>query len=149
MTPWATICRPSGPENQFIPNFFLRPKIRLHSCANTLGGDPNPRPRNWITCYFPVIRCICFQSGCSTPSGGPRQFLTPYGVEFVEMDDLQRIYIFDVGGPHTYRIVYMDGRPHPKDKDLVPDYYGHSVGRWEGDTLVVDSVVYNEKFWLY
>jgi hypothetical protein len=79
------------------------------------------------------------------PSGGPRQFLTPYGVEFVEMPDLQRLYIFDIGGPHTFRIIYMDGRPHPKD--WTPDYYGHNVGHWEGDTLVIDSVGYNEKFW--
>jgi len=80
------------------------------------------------------------------PSGGPRQFLTPYGVEFVELPDLQRMFIFDVGGPHTFRIIYMDGRPHPKD--FVPDYYGHNVGHWEGDTLVIDSVGYNEKFWI-
>ena len=80
------------------------------------------------------------------PSGGPRQFLTPYGVEFVDMPEMKRIYIFDVGGPHTYRIIYMDGRPHPKD--LVPSYYGHNVGHWEGETLVVDSVGYNEKFWV-
>ncbi len=79
------------------------------------------------------------------PSGGPRQFLTPYGVEFVELPELQRIFIFDVGGPHTFRIIYMDGREHPKN--LEPSYYGHNVGRWEGDTLVVDSVGYNEKFW--
>src|SRR5688572_32291063 len=37
------------------------------------------------------------------PSGVLRQFLTPYGVEFVELADLQRIFIFDIGGPHTYR----------------------------------------------
>jgi hypothetical protein len=79
------------------------------------------------------------------PSGGPRQFLTPYGVEFVELPDLQRMFIFDVGGPHTFRIIYMDGRPHPKD--FPPDYYGHNVGHWEGDTLVIDSVGYNERFW--
>ena len=47
------------------------------------------------------------------PSGVARQFMTPYGVEFVEMPELQRIYIFDEGGPHTFRIVYMDGRTHP------------------------------------
>jgi hypothetical protein len=80
------------------------------------------------------------------PSGGPRQFLTPYGVEFVELPDLQRMFIFDVGGPHTFRIIFMDGRTHPKD--FVPDYYGHNVGHWEGDTLVIDSVGYNEKFWI-
>ena len=36
----------------------------------------------------------------------------------------------------------MDGRSHPKD--LTPTYYGHSVGQWEGDTLVVDTVGFNE-----
>ncbi len=80
------------------------------------------------------------------PSGGTRQFLTPYGVEFVELPDIQRIYIFDIGGPHTYRTIYMDGRKHPEK--LTPSYYGHSIGHWEGDTLVVDTVGYNEAFWL-
>jgi hypothetical protein len=79
-------------------------------------------------------------------SGVAREFLTPYGVEFVELQELKQIYIFDIGGPHTYRIIYMDGREHPKD--FRPTYYGHSVGHWEGDTLVVDSVGFNEGFWL-
>ena len=80
------------------------------------------------------------------PSGGIRQFLTPYGVEFVEFPELQRIYIFDIGGPHTYRTIYMDGRTHPAN--LQPSYYGHSIGWWEGDTLVVDTAGYNESFWI-
>src|SRR5213592_4665475 len=80
------------------------------------------------------------------PSGGPRQFITPYGVEFVEMPEQKRMYIFDIGGPHTFRTIYMDGRLHPKDLD--PAYYGHSVGRWEGESLVVDTVGYNTKFWM-
>ncbi len=80
------------------------------------------------------------------PSGGPRQWLTPYGAEIVEIPELEQIFIFDIGGPHTYRTIYMDGREHPDD--LMPSYYGHSVGRWEGDTLVIDSVGYNERFWM-
>ena len=79
-------------------------------------------------------------------SGVSRQFMTPYGVEFVELPEAQRIFIFDVGGPHTYRTVFMDGREHPKD--LTPTYYGHSIGKWEGDTLVIDTVGFNESFWL-
>jgi hypothetical protein len=79
-------------------------------------------------------------------SGVARQFLTPYGVEFVELPELQRLYIFDVGGPHTFRTVYMDGRNHPPD--LTPTNYGHSIGWWEGDTLVIDSYGFNEDFWL-
>ena len=80
------------------------------------------------------------------PSGVVRQFLTPYGVEFVELDDLQRIFIFDIGGPHTYRTIYMDGRSHPESPD--PSFYGHSIGWWDGDILVVDTVGFNEGFWM-
>ncbi len=59
-------------------------------------------------------------------SGTARQFQTPYGVEFVELPEQARVYIFDIGGPHTFRIVYTDGRSHPND--LEPSYYGHSIG---------------------
>lgn len=78
-------------------------------------------------------------------SGAIRQFLTPYGVEIVEIEELERLYIFDIGGPHTFRVVYMDGRSHPAD--VTPTNYGHNIGWWDGDTLVIDSVGYNEDFW--
>ena len=42
------------------------------------------------------------------PSGVARQFLTPYGVQFVEMPELQQVYIFDEGGPHTFRTITVD-----------------------------------------
>jgi hypothetical protein len=80
------------------------------------------------------------------PSGGPRQWLTPYGAEFVELPEQRVAYIFDIGGPHTYRTIYMDGRAHPENP--TPSFYGHSIGWWEGDTLVVDTVGFNEGFWL-
>jgi hypothetical protein len=88
--------------------------------------------------YEPHPRC--------KPSGGPRQFVTPYGVELVDMPELKRVFIMDIGGPHTVRIVYMDGREHPKD--LLPSFYGHSIGHWEGDALVIDTIGFNEKFWM-
>jgi hypothetical protein len=79
-------------------------------------------------------------------SGVVRQFQTPYGIEFLELPELQTMYIFDVGGPHTFRVIHMDGRSHPQTP--TPSYYGHSIGWWEGDTLVIDTVGYNEGFWL-
>jgi hypothetical protein len=79
------------------------------------------------------------------PSGAARQFQTPYGVDFVQLPELQRIFIIDVGGPHTYRVVHMNERPRP---DNVPTSYGHSVGHWEKDTLVVETTGYSERFWL-
>jgi hypothetical protein len=79
-------------------------------------------------------------------SGGPRQFLTPYGVEFLELPEQRVAYIFDIGGPHTYRTIYMDGRGHPRNP--TPSYYGHSIGWWEGDTMVVETIGFNEGFWM-
>lgn len=78
-------------------------------------------------------------------SGGARQLLTPYGVEILELPELQRLYIFDIGGPHSYREVFMDGRSHPPDTEASS--YGRHIGWWDGDTLVVDSLAYNTKFW--
>ena len=80
------------------------------------------------------------------PSGVSRQFQTPYGVDFVHIPELHQVYIFDIGGPHTFRIIYMDGRPHPEK--LRPSNYGHSVGWWEGDTLVVETLGFSEDFWI-
>jgi hypothetical protein len=45
----------------------------------------------------------------------------------------------------TYRQFHMDGRGHPKDAD--PTWMGHSIGHWEGDTLVVDTANFNNKVW--
>jgi hypothetical protein len=80
------------------------------------------------------------------PSPGPREFVTPYGIEILDVQEEKRIYILDVGGPHTFRTIYMDGRAHPKD--LEPSYYGHSIGRWEGEVLVIDTVGLNERSWM-
>jgi hypothetical protein len=81
-------------------------------------------------------------------SPGPREFVTPYGFEILDMPELQRVFILDVGGPHTFRTIYMDGRPHPPADQLSPSYYGHSIGRWEGDTLVIDTIGMNERAWM-
>jgi hypothetical protein len=47
---------------------------------------------------------------------------------------------------HTVRYIFTDGRKHPAD--LTPTYNGHSIGHWEGDTLVVDTIGLNGKIWL-
>jgi len=44
------------------------------------------------------------------------------------------------------RVVFLDGRSHPKDMD--PAWTGHSTGKWEGETLVVDRAGFNDKTWL-
>jgi hypothetical protein len=52
---------------------------------------------------------------------------------------LSHIYILhETGDAGAHRVVYMDGRKHPDD--LIPSWWGHSIGRWEGETLVIDTV---------
>jgi hypothetical protein len=40
---------------------------------------------------------------------------------------------------NSMRVIYLDGRPHTDPDVAVPSFNGESIGRWEGDTLVVDS----------
>ena len=47
-----------------------------------------------------------------------------------------------------HRMIYMDGRRHPEDILDYPEWMGHSIGRWEGDTLVVDTIGMREETWL-
>ena len=78
------------------------------------------------------------------PSGGARMFHTPYGFEVLDLGD--EIIFLSVGAPHSWRVVHMDGREHPANPE--PTWFGHSIGHWEGDTLVIDSVGFNDKFWI-
>ncbi len=75
------------------------------------------------------------------PTGIPRQ--APYPWTFATAPG--RLYILFEGNIHSYRQVFMDGRAHPKD--MNPTWYGHSVGRWDGDALVIDTIGFNDKFW--
>jgi hypothetical protein len=77
-------------------------------------------------------------SSCAPP-GVPQTFFVPYYVQFVQSPTYLVIlheYL------HLYRVIPLDGSPHPPDPD--PFWMGHSTGRWDGDTLVVDSVGFKE-----
>lgn len=87
----------------------------------------------------PYNKCI--------PPGGPRQFQNSHGFQFVEQPQIQRILLLLGGGDRNWRIIYMDGRPMGQKSEWVLTYYGASTGKWDGDTLVVDTVAFNEKFW--
>ena len=84
------------------------------------------------------------------PPGGPRQFQQPYGVQFVEDNERQRIFVLIGSGNRNYRIIYLDGRSHVGQvggDDDNPLYYGRAVAKWNGQTLEVDTRGFNEDFW--
>lgn len=80
---------------------------------------------------FPTTLHACL------PGGVPEMiFGSPYLMQFIESPGQVTILheMFNL-----FRVIYMD-TPHPDAADVVPTYMGHSVGRWQGDTLVVDTV---------
>jgi hypothetical protein len=80
--------------------------------------------------------------GCSPP-GVPRIYVHPYPFEIVQVPG-RVIMIYEFS--HFVRQIFADGQQHPQD--LTPTWMGDSIGKWEGDTLVVDTVGFNDKTWL-
>lgn len=75
-------------------------------------------------------------------SGTPRQIYTPFGFQIMQPKGYV-LLLFEAF--HAYRIIPADGRPHPPEN--VKFYEGHSSGKWEGDTLVVDVGNQNDRTW--
>ena len=80
------------------------------------------------------------------PSGGARRWHTPYGIEILDLPDTHEVLVLSVGSPHSWQQIPTDRSEHLKDPK--PSWYGDAIGHWEGDTLVVDTVGFNERFWL-
>jgi hypothetical protein len=80
------------------------------------------------------------------PTGVPR--IAPYPWRIVQTPAFGKathlFFLFE-GNIHSYRQIFMDGREHPDD--LEATWYGHSVGHWEDDTLVIETVGFNDLFW--
>jgi hypothetical protein len=98
----------------YRPQYEARYVTTLTNTQKGIGSDPT--------------------AGC-LPPGFPRIMGTPYPVEFI-VQPRQVTILFEASS--QIRRIYTDGRPHPADLD--PTFNGHSIGHWEGDTLVVDTV---------
>jgi hypothetical protein len=75
------------------------------------------------------------------PTGVPR--IAPYPWRIVQTPT--HVFFLYEGNIHSFRQIFVDGRKHKDDPD--PTWYGDSIGHYEGDTLVVDTIGYNDKFW--
>jgi len=76
-------------------------------------------------------------------AAGGRVVTGAYPMEFVQTKD-RLIEFFDYF--YVHRTIYLDGRKLPDDPD--PTWYGYSVGHWEGNTLVVDTIGFNDESWV-
>ena len=116
--------------------------------SNGVAGLPGTReaaPYNpeWQARYEANIKKVAIDrwpdplTVCGTPSGFPRDMNTPDTDEFVVRPE--ESWILTENGPNVVRI-YTDGRGHPPADEIWPTYTGDSVGHWEGDTLVFDTI---------
>ena len=78
------------------------------------------------------------------PPGLPRMSTTPYPFRIAQTPGLTLI-VYE-GAAHVWRQIFTDGRPHEKDPN--PSWLGDSIGKWDGDTFVVDTTGLNGKTWI-
>ena len=77
------------------------------------------------------------------PGGVPR-IGPPHAI--VQAPRMPIVFLYQVNSGNSFRLVPTDGRGHDPNADLL--YYGDSIGRWQGDTLVVDATGFNDETWL-
>jgi hypothetical protein len=116
----------------FNPNPPLQPWAETKFKAVKSGWGPNES----VNPKDPAVN-NCF------PPGVPRILLFGYPMEIIQIPG-RVIMLFEYD--HYVRQIYTDGREH--NKDLPPLWMGDSIGKWEGDTLVVDAIGFNDKTWL-
>jgi hypothetical protein len=94
----------------------------------------------WTNKYDPVMTC--------QPLGVPRQ--GPPRRIYQSENDITFLYFGgDAGGGYgEYRVIPTDGRKHTKEAEFDITYMGSTVGRWEGDTLVLDAIAFIDTTWL-
>jgi hypothetical protein len=81
----------------------------------------------------------CLPGDAPIPWGGG----SPFIMKIVHKPELMVVLLEDYPG---YRQIFLDGRTHPDDPN--PSWVGHSIGRWDSDVLVVDTIGYNDRGWM-
>ena len=127
-TPGSTREAPVTPAEE-----AMKPEVREKYKAQLAAGKIRTIERDT---FDPAIRaCAPFGTSRLIQQGRP-----------VEIIQIPGRVLFRYEQEHWVRDVWMNEREHPKD--LVPTWMGHSIGRWDGDTLVVDTVGFNDLTWL-
>jgi len=119
-------------RNQYTPNL-----------SDAVGHEPPYTPygaERWRT-----VDTSKDPTGFCLPPGPSRALTAPFPLLIVQQENMIAL-LFEYQS--IWRAIYMDGRGHPADISDYPEFMGHSVGQWDGDTLVVDTVAINERTWL-
>ena len=116
-------------NEKFRPPLTPWGQARFDAASPLIGPRAVPGKEN-----DPVLRC--------EPTGPPRLLTLPNPFEIVQIPGRVLMFFEEY---HVWRTIWADGRALPKDPD--PTWLGYSVGKWEGDTFVVDTIGFNDKVW--
>lgn len=115
------------------------------------GGPPpgKPEPPPYTEAAMKIVEEYRNRRGIDDPMarclmvGVPRITGMPMPFQITQTPN-QILFLYEAF--HAFRIIPTDGRAHPDDR--MPSFMGDSVAHWEGDTLVVDVIGFNDKTWL-
>ncbi len=123
-------------EKQNLITFSPKePPFQSWAEAKYKAAKPGYGPHATPDSQDPILQCY--------PPGVPRIMLIPFPMQIVQLPG-QVMMVFEYD--HFVRFIELERRQHPKD--LSPSWMGDSIGHWEGDALVVDTVGLNDKTWL-
>ena len=118
--------------------------VWIVSGSTDLPSDPD---------YLPAAKKLYDERKAQDRSDDPEKRCLPNGVVRIEalpykiVQTPTLVVLLSEGNTHSYRRFFLDGRAH--NLDLEPNTWnGNSIGHWEGDTLVVDTIGFNDKSWL-
>jgi hypothetical protein len=140
-----------SPDGSILYEFGIDFDETIAVCTDDSCQEANQPP--YKTEYLAKVKEIGATEYLGTSSLDPEMLCRPLGVPRTGIGGMQivqtpqLIALLYEGAPSSvFRIVYTDGRPHPKNFET--SYMGDSIGHWEGDTLVVDVAGLNDDTWL-
>jgi hypothetical protein len=139
---WQSHRDPDGPaggiEGIVAPRYMIDLTVDMKDRNSLLRPDAAALYKARAANQFrdnPSIKCL--------PLGVPRLDSYTHPFKIVQTPG---VIVILYESQTTFRQIFMDGRKLPEDAQ--PAWYGYSIGRWEGDTLVVESSGFNDKTWL-
>lgn len=141
---WTGFWTPAGGmmDRHFGPGFKPRERVpknpaRAPTDAGALLKPPYKDAYDKVQKDTAAGKVTYDDAALCKPPGMPRMMGATYGLEILQTPG--QVTITTEYGAESRRI-WLDGRKHPNADDALPTYAGHSIGHWEGDVLVVDTV---------
>jgi hypothetical protein len=142
--PAASKPAPRTPDGKPDLSGFWKGPLVFGGMFKSVGGPPFT-PAGQVAFQYNVTKSINPEGLCLF-AGIPRASIS--GVPFEIVQNANRVvFLYEL--MTTFRSIPVDGRDHPAAADIEPSFFGNGIGKWDGDTLVIDSVGFKDKLsWL-